>query len=163
MRRLLRALLAFGGMTGAAALVVRRVPPPEPPAPEPPRPPGEPRFVLPRGGTVRTDRGRPDEEEVVWLHTGLWVVGRGPTADLRLKDPTVSPEHLQVGVTADGAVVVRDLGSMNGVRVNGVPVRVATLVDANRVDLGAATLVFHRDDHDDGGRQGGELGELSGT
>ena len=55
---------------------------------------------------------------------------------------------------------VRDLGALNGLTVDGVPVVRARLHDGNRLDLGEAQLVFRCDpESDDGGRQGGELGE----
>jgi pSer/pThr/pTyr-binding forkhead associated (FHA) protein len=59
-------------------------------------------------------------------------------------------------VTAD-RVRLSDLGSLNGTAVDGVPAVAVDLVDGNRIQLGDATLVFHRDDHEDeGGREGGE-------
>ncbi|MEE4271611.1 MAG: sigma 54-interacting transcriptional regulator [Thermoanaerobaculales bacterium] len=46
------------------------------------------------------------------------VVGSGGDADLRLGHPTVSRRHASVAVS-DGGVVVVDLGSSNGTRVDG--------------------------------------------
>jgi pSer/pThr/pTyr-binding forkhead associated (FHA) protein len=48
------------------------------------------------------------------------VVGRGPECDLRLEDADASRRHLEV--RAEGpAVILRDLGSKNGLEVNGRP------------------------------------------
>jgi adenylate cyclase len=50
-----------------------------------------------------------------------FVVGRATTNDCPVVDPTVSRQHAELRVTADG-VAVRDLGSSNGTFVNDVPV-----------------------------------------
>jgi hypothetical protein len=49
------------------------------------------------------------------------TVGRGRGSALRVPDPLASRVHLRLRATADGATV-EDLGSKNGVRVNGVEV-----------------------------------------
>jgi adenylate cyclase len=46
------------------------------------------------------------------------VVGRAPTSDVPVIDPTISRRHAEVDYR-DGAIVVRDLGSSNGTFVNG--------------------------------------------
>lgn len=121
--------------------------------------PGRPRLVLPAGGTV--EHGSPAAagvEREVLLTAGSFVIGRDRGADLRLQDPTVSPRHVLLEVASGGHPIrLRDLGSVNGTRIDGVPTVALDLVDGNRIDLGEATLVFHRDPLDqDSGRQGGE-------
>lgn len=49
------------------------------------------------------------------------VVGRAPTSDVPVIDPTISRRHAEVDFR-DGAIVVRDLGSSNGTFVNGARV-----------------------------------------
>lgn len=49
-------------------------------------------------------------------------VGRGDDNDLRLNDPTVSRNHLEIFFGDDGLVVVTDLESANGTTVNGVKI-----------------------------------------
>jgi hypothetical protein len=119
--------------------------------------PGRPRLTLPAGGTVR--HGTPAAAGIdreVFLPAGSFVVGRASDADLRLKDETVSPRHVVLEVTGD-RVRLRDIGSLNGTRVDGVPAVAVDLVNGNRIELGDTTLVFSRDDiEDDGGREGGE-------
>ncbi len=118
---------------------------------------GRPRLLPVHGDTVR--HGELTLEEVV-LPAGSTVVGRDREADLRLTDLTVSPRHVRLDVEPDGAVRIRDLGGVNTLRVDGVPVREAALHSGNRLELGAVTLVFQQDPaREDGGRQGGELGE----
>jgi two-component system, NtrC family, response regulator AtoC len=75
---------------------------------------------------------------------GSLVVGRAPDADLQVKDPSVSRHHARL-VVVGGEVHVADLGSHNGVRVNGEFLeRARPLQSGDVVTLGAITLVFHR-------------------
>jgi hypothetical protein len=125
---------------------------------QPPSPlPGRPRLTLAAGGTARhgTPRAAGIDREVM-LREGTFVVGRDKDADLRLQDPTVSPRHIILEVTED-RVRLRDLGSLNGTLVDGVPAVAVDLVDGNRIEIGETTLLFKREDtEDDGGRAGGE-------
>lgn len=128
-----------------------------PPLPDAPLP-GRPRLVEVLGGTV--GHGEAPEAPERLLRRGRTVVGRSRDADLRVLEETVSPRHAALDVDAEGRVVVTDLGALNGVSVDGVPVSEVELHDGNRLQLGDAVLVFRVDPvGDDGGRQGGELGE----
>jgi pSer/pThr/pTyr-binding forkhead associated (FHA) protein len=49
------------------------------------------------------------------------VIGTHPSAELVLNDPTVSRFHCELSA-GDGAITVKDLGSKNGTRVNGLSV-----------------------------------------
>lgn len=62
-------------------------------------------------------------------------IGRGPGADLVLPDDTLSREHCALEVTADG-LRVRDLGSLNGIVVNGRETKVASLKHGDRFRAG---------------------------
>jgi hypothetical protein len=119
--------------------------------------PGRPRLILAAGGTARhgTPRAAGIDREVM-LRAGTFVVGRDKEADLRVQDATVSPRHLTLEVTEE-RVRLRDLGSLNGTLVDGIPSVAVDLVDGNRIQIGETTLLFKRDDlEDDGGRAGGE-------
>jgi hypothetical protein len=75
------------------------------------------------------------------------VVGRGNDADLRVNDPGVSRRHVEFRVTEDAngpRVTVHDLGSTNGVLVNGKRVENATLVDGAEIRIGNTTLTLHQ-------------------
>jgi pSer/pThr/pTyr-binding forkhead associated (FHA) protein len=52
------------------------------------------------------------------LSPGEFMIGRSASCQLSLDDPLVSRNHAKLLVTPD-AVVVEDLGSRNGIRVNG--------------------------------------------
>src|SRR3954468_1323408 len=54
------------------------------------------------------------------------IVGRAPTCDLSVADPTISRRHAELVVDED-QVTLRDLGSSNGTFVNGQKVAAATL------------------------------------
>jgi hypothetical protein len=62
-------------------------------------------------------------------------VGRAPSCDIVLPDPTVSRRHARL-VCRDGTWLVHDLSSMNGTTVNGVPVGRCQLRAGDRVLLG---------------------------
>lgn len=63
------------------------------------------------------------------------TVGRGPAADLRLETDDVSRLHCSIEVRADG-MWVRDLGSTNGVYMDGERVREAILTPKSLVRVG---------------------------
>ena len=52
------------------------------------------------------------------LSEGKFVIGRAASAQLSLDDPLVSRHHAQLTVDGD-SITVEDLGSRNGVKVNG--------------------------------------------
>lgn len=71
------------------------------------------------------------------------VIGRSPQCQVTLEDPLVSREHAKIVVEEERAVI-HDLGSRNGVTVNGEQVRGSrTLIDADRIRLGTQELVFY--------------------
>jgi adenylate cyclase len=67
------------------------------------------------------------------------IVGRAPTCDLPVFDPTISRRHAEL--TSDGgAVVVRDLGSSNGTFVNGMKTSNALLAVNDTVAFGKVSF-----------------------
>lgn len=74
------------------------------------------------------------------LRQGITRLGRGPDADIRIDDPGVSRHHADVLVGADA--VLRDLGSTNGIYVDGVQVTERVLRDGNTIRLGSTSLTF---------------------
>jgi len=70
------------------------------------------------------------------------VLGRSPDCQITIEDPLVSRRHAVIRLTG-GRAVVSDLGSRNGVRVNGEMVQgEQELKDGDRVRLGTQELVF---------------------
>jgi Protein of unknown function (DUF3662)/FHA domain len=72
------------------------------------------------------------------------VIGRGTDADLRINDPGVSRRHAEIRVSTSERtgtdVSVVDLGSTNGMLVNGTKVQQATLGDGATVKIGNTTM-----------------------
>jgi len=69
------------------------------------------------------------------------TLGRGPGVELPFADETLSREHAAFEVM-DGAMQVRDLGSTNGVTVNGAAVLQAELKHGDRIELGDQKFQF---------------------
>jgi hypothetical protein len=71
------------------------------------------------------------------------VLGRGTEADLRINDPGVSRRHAEIrvmpGERGPQASVI-DLGSTNGLVVNGSKVQQAALRDGTRITIGNTTM-----------------------
>ena len=63
------------------------------------------------------------------------TIGRGPNVDLAFDDATMSREHATFEVI-DDRMRLRDLGSTNGVLVNGASVVMADLSHGDRIELG---------------------------
>ena len=67
------------------------------------------------------------------------AIGRGDDNDVVVSDPLLSRHHARI-VPRNGRLVLRDLASRNGTRVNGRAVTDAVLGAGDRVELGATTL-----------------------
>jgi hypothetical protein len=81
------------------------------------------------------------------------VIGRGTEADVRISDPGVSRRHVEftvVGTGDDVEIEVHDLGSTNGMLVEGRKVKHAVLHDGSRVKIGNTTMTVRvvREDAD---------------
>jgi hypothetical protein len=73
------------------------------------------------------------------------VIGRGTEADLQINDPGVSRRHAEIRVSPGEhtpTVSIVDLGSTNGMLVNGQRVAQATLADGATVKVGNTTLTI---------------------
>ncbi len=73
------------------------------------------------------------------------VVGRGNNADLRIDDPGISRRHAQISLKeAEGGtiVTVTDLGSTNGVLLNGHKVDTAQVSDGSEIRLGNTVIMI---------------------
>jgi len=69
------------------------------------------------------------------------TVGRAPDCNLVLADPTVSKHHFELRPRG-GDIVLVDLGSTNGTKVNDLGVRERTLIDGDQIRVGASVLRF---------------------
>ena len=90
------------------------------------------------------------------------VVGRGTEADIRINDPGVSRRHIEFdvrvssGSTSGGRAVeepqieVRDLGSTNGMLIDGHKVTRAGVRDGSQVQIGNTTMTVRILEDDEG-------------
>jgi ABC-type multidrug transport system ATPase subunit/pSer/pThr/pTyr-binding forkhead associated (FHA) protein/ABC-type multidrug transport system permease subunit len=77
-------------------------------------------------------------EQQITIQPGVpAVIGRDPGCRIRVPDPLVSRRHAEL-TYADGAWVLRDLGSSNGTYVDGQQVQTLRIAGGARVRLGGA-------------------------
>lgn len=70
------------------------------------------------------------------------VLGRSTEADVRIDDPGVSRRHCEIRVGTPATV--QDLGSTNGIVVDGQHTTRATLRDGSRIVVGSTTIVYRQ-------------------
>jgi hypothetical protein len=70
------------------------------------------------------------------------VLGRSTDADVRIDDPGVSRRHCEIRVGSPPTV--QDLGSTNGIVVDGQHTTRATLRDGSRIVVGSTTIVYRQ-------------------
>lgn len=74
------------------------------------------------------------------------VIGRGSEADLRINDPGVSRRHALItvaGSPSEPVISIEDLGSTNGIVVNGTRVQQADLREGARIEIGNTRMLVH--------------------
>ena len=74
------------------------------------------------------------------------VIGRGSNADLRVNDPGVSRRHAMISVSGpleNRTIRIEDLGSTNGIVVDGSRVQAAQLRDGSRIEIGNTRMLVH--------------------
>jgi len=92
-------------------------------------------------GPVLVVRKGPEVGERFYLDRPRLSVGRDPVSDIFLNDITVSRAHASLEVQ-DGSVSVADVGSLNGVYVNGESVDRAALRNGDQLQIGRFQMVF---------------------
>jgi pSer/pThr/pTyr-binding forkhead associated (FHA) protein len=75
-----------------------------------------------------------DGTPAIEISKDLTLVGRKEDCDLRLNHKSVSKMHCLI-VKTDGLLLLRDLGSTNGTRVNGQRVRRAVLLPNDKLSI----------------------------
>jgi hypothetical protein len=77
---------------------------------------------------------------------GTFFIGRGADCQLALDDAMVSRRHAALRVYA-GSATIEDLGSRNGVLLNGIRIdRAEALRDGDHIRIGTADLSFYEND-----------------
>ena len=88
------------------------------------------KFTLPSGETK--------------MFTSLPIqIGRDPSNDIVLEDPTVSSFHARVVYDETiGDICIQDLDSLNGLTIGDLPTRKNLLQDGAKIGIGQSTLTF---------------------
>ena len=68
------------------------------------------------------------------------TVGRLPGSTIVIDDSRVSRRHAQIDPAEDGVVTIRDLGSTNGTKVNGVKITETTATEGDEIELGGIVI-----------------------
>ncbi|MER6614660.1 FhaA domain-containing protein [Streptomyces xantholiticus] len=124
--------------------------PPMPAAPPPGMPAG------PRPGPVTGQRtpgpgAMPSAQVRRWIEINgtrhqisrpTLVLGRSTDADVRIDDPGVSRRHCEIRTGTPSTI--QDLGSTNGIVVDGQHTTRATLRDGSRIVVGSTTIVYRQ-------------------
>ncbi|CAM5626716.1 hypothetical protein SVIOM342S_03609 [Streptomyces violaceorubidus] len=140
----------------AAGTATRRPPPPRAPRPCRSAPATRPsrRLRLP---AARRRREQPPAAPAPGGRTRHWieingtrhqisratlVLGRSTEADVRIDDPGVSRRHCEIRTGTPSTI--QDLGSTNGIVVDGQHTTRATLRDGSRIVVGSTTVIYRQ-------------------
>jgi pSer/pThr/pTyr-binding forkhead associated (FHA) protein len=84
---------------------------------------------------------------VVAIQRPVLLIGRHPDCDVRIDLPEISRRHCCIALAYD-RTLIRDLGSRNGVRVNGRPVAEARLRPGDEIAI--AQMIFRLEEESGG-------------
>ncbi|MFF5534549.1 FhaA domain-containing protein [Streptomyces cinerochromogenes] len=132
--------------------------PPAAPAGAPPMPSAPPPGARPGGyGYPQPATQRPAAAPMSGARTRYWieingtrhqisrptlVLGRSTDADVRIDDPGVSRRHCEIRTGTPSTI--QDLGSTNGIVVDGQHTTRATLRDGSRIVVGSTTVIYRQ-------------------
>ncbi|GAA2655566.1 DUF3662 and FHA domain-containing protein [Streptomyces lunalinharesii] len=130
--------------TGAPSQPGGHVAPPMPTSPPPGAPP-VPRSAAPGAGPqpyAQTRRWVEINGTRHQISRSTLVLGRSTDADVRIDDPGVSRRHCEIRVGPPPTI--QDLGSTNGIVVDGQHTTHASLRDGSRIVVGSTTIVYRQ-------------------
>jgi predicted component of type VI protein secretion system len=76
-----------------------------------------------------------DTDHVILLDKPIILIGRHPECDIQLESRKISRRHCCIA-EVDKALSVRDLGSTNGIQINGSAVEEGKLADGDELTIG---------------------------
>lgn len=140
---------AGGGRPGGFGQPSTAGPSGAPPMPSTPPPGGRPGSAphLQRAGAAPAAGGRTR----YWIEINgtrhqisrpTLVLGRSTEADVRIDDPGVSRRHCEIRTGTPSTI--QDLGSTNGIVVDGQHTTRATLRDGSRIVVGSTTIIYRQ-------------------
>jgi FhaA, N-terminal domain/FHA domain len=148
--------LGLGVFGIATRMVQRGRTAPQPDTPKPARPSAtmiyrpEPDAVVPDEAEGEPEPAGHDAAHLIVngerhpLDRRAVMIGRSQDCDIQIADPNISRRHAEVRQEEDSYSIV-DLGSTNGLEVNGKRVRHARLEDGDTIVIGSTEVVFERD------------------
>jgi pSer/pThr/pTyr-binding forkhead associated (FHA) protein len=86
---------------------------------------------------VNTVRGKDQQSWILHLPS---TVGRSSDHEVCIDDESISRSHCRFSLNGDGALVVRDLNSMNGTYLDDKKIAQAVLKPGDVIQVGAVTL-----------------------
>jgi hypothetical protein len=125
--------------------------PPMPSSPPPGSRPGGPSPAARQPGTGADAGPMPAAQTRYWIEINgtrhqisrpTMVLGRSTEADVRIDDPGVSRRHCEIRTGRPSTI--QDLGSTNGIVVDGQHTNRATLRDGSRIVVGSTTIVYRQ-------------------
>lgn len=87
--------------------------------------------------------GHDQAERELVLNKEKTAIGRAPQNDIVIDDLAISGEHAVIAIR-HGEVVLEDLDSTNGTKINGQPVKKHFLQDGDVIELGHSTIRYKR-------------------
>lgn len=71
------------------------------------------------------------------------IIGREKSNNIYIEDPRASRQHAKITKESDGSFLLVDMGSRNGIIVNGEKVSRRKLIENDRIVIGRTTLVYN--------------------
>jgi len=118
---------------------------PQPPPGVPPMPAGPPPGMpghAPGAPPVQTRRWIEINGTRHQISRSTLVLGRSTETDVRIDDPGVSRRHCEI--RSGNPTTIQDLGSTNGIVVDGQHTTRATLRDGSRIVVGSTTIIYRQ-------------------
>ncbi|MFI6350958.1 FhaA domain-containing protein [Streptomyces sp. NPDC050560] len=122
-----------------------------PPMPSAPPPGGRPPGAAPGGPGAPAPMPGAGAQVRRWIEINgnrhqisraTLVLGRSTEADVRIDDPGVSRRHCEIRTGTPSTI--QDLGSTNGIVVDGQHTTRATLRDGSRIVVGSTTIIYRQ-------------------
>jgi DNA-binding CsgD family transcriptional regulator len=79
------------------------------------------------------------------IKPGEYLIGRSSDQQIVILDSSISRSHARLVVSRQGELRIEDLGSRNGIEVNGVPARCAAIKLHDKIQFGAILCVIARE------------------